>query len=100
MSLEADKPKRKKINLEKLAEFFEKVEISGECPFCKEHSWSIPLSASIGGSVIPWGPGDGNMFMTGIPVVAMTCKKCFFVRQHSIAQHHLGQILDDADDAE
>lgn len=79
--------KRTRLNLEVIEKFFEDNEISMECPICKTSSWGIPNSQSIGGNAIPWGPGDGNMFMTGLPVLVMVCAKCKFVRQHSLLKN-------------
>jgi hypothetical protein len=89
MSEEKPVSKRNRINLEKVQEFFDTQKISIECPICKNDKWSVPYAQSIGGNTIPWGSGDGNMFMTGIPVLVMVCSKCKFVRQHSLVDNDI-----------
>lgn len=88
MSEEATQVTRRRINIEKIQDFFDSNGISVECPICKTDEWQIPFAKSIGGNAIPWGTGAGDMFMTGLPVLVMVCTKCKFVRQHS--------LLDDA----
>ena len=80
----SDEAKRRRINLPKVMEFFANNEIPTDCPVCHTDSWQVPYAKSIGGNAIPWGTGDGNMFMTGIPVLVMICAKCKFVRMHSL----------------
>lgn len=76
--------KRRRINLEKVEQFFTSNAIPVGCPICGNESWHVPNAQSAGGNAIPWGTGNGDMFMTGLPVLVMICSKCKFVRQHSL----------------
>jgi hypothetical protein len=81
---EATEVKRRRINIEKVLEFFGTNEIPVTCPVCETDAWEIPNAQSIGGNALPWGTGTGDMYMTGLPVLVMICTKCKFVRQHSL----------------
>lgn len=94
MSSQTEK-KRTRINLVAVEKYFQDNEISMECPICKTSSWGIPNAQSIGGNAIPWGTGDGNMFMTGLPVLIMICAKCKFVRQHSLLENSIPGAIEE-----
>ena len=98
MDIEIERPKRQRISVSKLGEFYGRKGISLECPICKTTSWGVPMANSIGGNAIPWGTGDGHLFPSGLPVVVMVCKNCFFVKMHSVDQDHLSSILEDIPD--
>lgn len=89
MSEETVQGKRHRINIEKVQDFFDTHGISVECLVCKTDEWRIPHAHSTGGNALPWGTGAGEMYMTGLPVLVMICKKCKFVRQHSLLDDDL-----------
>lgn len=87
--------KKKRVNLAKVTEFFEAAGIPTECPICHTDNWNIPFAKTFGGNAIPWGSGDGGMFMMGLPVLVMVCAKCKFIRQHSLVEGDIPGALED-----
>lgn len=87
--------KKRRINLEKVEEFFTSIGASAECPICSNPVWQAPNSESIGGNAVPWGTGSGDMFATGLPVLVMICTKCKFVRQHSLLNDDIPGALEE-----
>lgn len=97
MSIERS-TKKLTINVQLMIQFFEQKGASAKCPVCRHENWEVPLLNGGGGSAIPWGTGDGNMFMSGMAIVTMVCTNCFYVRQHSLGKRHLGFILEETTD--
>lgn len=91
----SEQPIRRRINIGKVQEFFDSREISMECPICKTSQWNIPNAHSAGGNALPWGTGAGDMFMTGLPLLVMICKKCNFIRQHSLLEDSIPGAIEE-----
>lgn len=99
MAVEEQKEEPRKIDLAKLNAWIRENTTNGKCPFCDTNSWSVPNAPGVLGVALPWGDGKGDMYMTGLPVLPITCKKCFFVRQISLTEENLEKILEDSVDA-
>lgn len=81
MTVEADAPKEYSINLEKLQKFFDEKNANKGCPMCGENSWSVRTGGGrIIGVTLPQGDGSSDLYMQGIPMLALSCKNCAFVR--------------------
>lgn len=91
--------KRFRISLTKLGAWLEENRISSKCPFCSTNSWTVPQNETVVGCAIPWGDGWGEMFTGGMPVIAMVCNKCFFVRQLALdrgLRDIVGEVIENA----
>lgn len=98
MSIEA-KPSPRKLNLDKFNKWIRDNSISNVCPFCQTSDWSVPVDTGILGCALPWGDGRGDMYMTGLPILPLTCKKCFFVRSIALDQSFMNLVTEDPQDA-
>jgi len=81
--MKREKQERAVVDWEGLASFLKSKGAKNECPLCESTSWSIPTptSGNIVGLTIPWGNGEGEMYMQGLPVLPLFCNQCYFVKQ-------------------
>jgi hypothetical protein len=88
-----------KITPKQFSDYFESMGASEECPFCKNTDWSIP---ALGDPAHTFGPdeimdvyeswiplvpsAEGTISVRGpyIPIVALTCAKCGFIRHQHV----------------
>lgn len=90
--------KRPKINIAKMAEWLGKKGGS-QCPFCKHEQWEAVNGSTFVGSAIPFGDGEGDLYMAGLPVLLLICKNCYFVRPVSLKKDLLELVIDKDDAA-
>lgn len=91
MSVENTKPR---INAKKLEAWLNAHCKSNECPFCKEADWTVVSAHNFVGCALPFGDGKGDMYMTGIPIVPLLCKKCYFIRNIALIPSLLNEVLE------
>jgi hypothetical protein len=99
MSVNEVKSSPRKLSLEKFNKWIEENKISNTCPFCQTNDWSVPVDTGILGCALPWGDGCGEMYMTGLPILPLTCKKCFFVRPIVLSNSLVSLVTEDPEDA-
>lgn len=73
-----------KADLARLDAFLKENTTTARCPFCESEDWTMPVAENVTINAIPWGKIDGNLYIAGLPVLTMVCKKCFFVRMMSL----------------
>lgn len=71
------------LNTSKLVELLKEKTTTSLCPFCGEDDWSVPLLEDTTGVALPWAKNT-DLYMEGSPAVMMLCKRCGFVRLHSL----------------
>lgn len=95
MSIQSQPPKARRVNLAKFDDWLKKNTSSCKCPFCQGEDWILPNSDTLVGCAIPWGNGTGDMYMTGMPVLPLVCKKCLFVRPISLTRELQAEVLEE-----
>lgn len=74
------------ITPEEFSRFAKAINLSGVCPFCGKHHWSIaePPHGSDWG--VPAHQHNGSVAMPppNIPLLTLFCTTCFFVRSHAL----------------
>lgn len=96
MSVENPKPR---INIEKFAEWIRENTKTSACPFCSGTRWEAINGAHYVGCAMPFGDGEGEMFMSGIPVLPLVCAGCKFVRNIALSKELLALTLEDEQSA-
>ncbi|MGA4640571.1 MULTISPECIES: hypothetical protein [Stutzerimonas stutzeri subgroup] len=87
---------RHRINIARMAEWLGKRGVN-QCPFCKKEQWEAVNGSTFVGSAIPFGDGEGDMYMAGLPVLLLTCMNCYFVRPISLKKDLLDLVLEKDD---
>lgn len=96
MTVENRKPK---INIQKLGAWLSERTVTEECPFCKTSGWTAINGSDFLGCAMPYGNGEGDMYMTGVPMLALICRKCHFVRNIALSPSLLKAVLEEGADA-
>ena len=85
MNDEEEIPKILKITSDQIADFFADKSISAECPSCGQNNWNtcteisgdIPVLFSLSDTL------DLRLGPNAIPLIALICNNCGFVRSHA-----------------
>lgn len=82
------------VDWEALSSHLESKGAKGECPVCGGTSWDAPapIRGGILGLSIPWGNGDGGIYMQGLAVLPLICSQCYFVKQLALTDEVKGFV--------
>lgn len=89
-----------KADLAKLDAFLAKNTTTARCPFCECEDWTMPVASNVTINALPWGKINGSLYLAGLPVLTMVCKKCFFVRMMSLHEPEIVKQIGEGDGAE
>ncbi|MCY1379283.1 hypothetical protein D9M69_669880 [compost metagenome] len=81
MTVETETPKEYRVDLEKLQNFFDEKNANKGCPMCGENNWTVRTGGGkIIGVTLPFSDGGSDLYMHGLPKLALSCKNCGFMR--------------------
>ncbi len=98
MAVDATAPKKEVLNIPKLNAWMSEISASATCPFCKTDAWEIAIPEGVCSSALAWCNARGELFMSGLPVIPLICKKCRFVRPIAIHESVREAIFDEVDE--
>lgn len=87
------------VDLDRLQEYLNARTKTEKCPFCDGEDWSIPVSEKISLNGLPWATATGDLYMRGLPVLAMTCNNCSFLRLMSLHSDAVIEAIERKDGA-
>lgn len=92
MAIENLKPR---ISIVKLSNWLNTHTKTSECPFCSCNKWEAINGPNYVGCAMPYGDGEGEMYLEGLPILPLVCAECRFVRSIALTKELLEQVLED-----
>lgn len=87
------------VDLDRLQTYLNTHTKTEKCPFCECEDWSIPVTGRISLNGLPWGNAKGDLYMTGLPVLTLTCNNCAFIRMISLHSDAVVEAIGKKDSA-
>ncbi|WP_430293011.1 hypothetical protein [Pseudomonas sp. B1-22] len=97
MTVETEKPKVPKLDLKKFQAALNEKSVRDTCPMCGTNKWTYPGAPKIVGLSLPHGDIDGELYMSGMPVIHLMCQNCGFMRLHALGLYRDCFVEVDAD---